>query len=118
MLCRYCGIHNPACVVKCLTTGKWFCNGRAAMGTASCIITHLVSHTQALQALQQLLPCKRSSWPLLQLLEHGHGPPCPLSVQHCKLQSANVVRFTWPACLCGLVVGPLADCLFCRQKLC
>ncbi|EFN53127.1 hypothetical protein CHLNCDRAFT_137486 [Chlorella variabilis] len=37
----YCGIHNPACVVKCLTTGKWFCNGRVT-GTASCIITHLV----------------------------------------------------------------------------
>jgi hypothetical protein len=28
-------------VVKCLTTGKWFCNGRVT-GTASCIITHLV----------------------------------------------------------------------------
>ena len=39
--CSYCGIHNPACVVKCLTTGKWFCNGRVT-GTASCIITHLV----------------------------------------------------------------------------
>ena len=38
---RYCGVHNPACVVKCLTTGKWFCNGRIT-GTASCIITHLV----------------------------------------------------------------------------
>ncbi|KAL4855832.1 Regulator of nonsense transcripts 1 [Chlorella vulgaris] len=37
----YCGIHNPACVVKCLTTGKWFCNGRVT-GTAACIITHLV----------------------------------------------------------------------------
>ncbi|KAL4437217.1 hypothetical protein ABPG75_004356 [Micractinium tetrahymenae] len=39
--CAYCGIHNPACVVKCLTTGKWFCNGRVT-GTASCIVTHLV----------------------------------------------------------------------------
>ncbi|KAL0019947.1 hypothetical protein WJX79_002722 [Trebouxia sp. C0005] len=39
--CSYCGVHNPACVVKCLTTGKWFCNGRIT-GTASCIITHLV----------------------------------------------------------------------------
>lgn len=39
--CRYCGIHNPESVVKCLTTGKWFCNGRVT-GTASCIVTHLV----------------------------------------------------------------------------
>lgn len=39
--CSYCGIHNAACVVKCLTTGKWFCNGRVT-GTASCIVTHLV----------------------------------------------------------------------------
>ena len=34
-------MHNPACVVKCLSTGKWFCNGRAA-GPAACIVTHLV----------------------------------------------------------------------------
>ena len=39
--CSYCGIHNPACVVKCLTSGKWFCNGRVT-GTAACIVTHLV----------------------------------------------------------------------------
>ncbi|KAK9810079.1 hypothetical protein WJX72_004466 [[Myrmecia] bisecta] len=39
--CAYCGIHNPECVVKCVTTGKWFCNARVT-GTASCIITHLV----------------------------------------------------------------------------
>lgn len=39
--CSYCGIHNAACVVKCLTSGKWFCNGRVT-GTASCIVTHLV----------------------------------------------------------------------------
>lgn len=38
---RYCGVHNPACVVKCLSSGKWFCNGR--MGSSgSCIIVHLV----------------------------------------------------------------------------
>lgn len=39
--CSYCGIHNPACVVKCLTSGKWFCNGRVT-GSASCIVMHLV----------------------------------------------------------------------------
>lgn len=40
-LCRYCGIHSASCVVKCVKTGKWFCNGRVT-GTASCILTHLV----------------------------------------------------------------------------
>ena len=39
--CRYCGIHSASCVVKCVKTGKWFCNGRVT-GTASCILTHLV----------------------------------------------------------------------------
>ena len=24
--CRYCGIHDPACVVLCNATKKWFCN--------------------------------------------------------------------------------------------
>lgn len=38
---RYCGIHAPASVVKCVTSGKWFCNGRI-LGSASCIVTHLV----------------------------------------------------------------------------
>ena len=26
--CAYCGIHDPAAVVQCLQTRKWFCNGR------------------------------------------------------------------------------------------
>ncbi|KXZ44312.1 hypothetical protein GPECTOR_69g405 [Gonium pectorale] len=39
--CAYCGIHNPACVVKCLNTNKWFCNGRVH-GSGSCIVLHLV----------------------------------------------------------------------------
>ena len=25
--CAYCGIHAPASVIKCVATGKWFCNG-------------------------------------------------------------------------------------------
>ncbi|GIL94261.1 hypothetical protein Vretimale_509 [Volvox reticuliferus] len=39
--CAYCGVHNPACVAKCLSTNKWFCNGRVH-GSGSCIILHLV----------------------------------------------------------------------------
>eukprot|EP00898_Chlorokybus_atmophyticus_P007745 jgi/Chlat1/7972/Chrsp69S00590 len=39
--CRYCGIHNPACVVRCShpSCKKWFCNSR---GTTSS--SHIVSH--------------------------------------------------------------------------
>ena len=38
----YCGIHNPHTVVRCVTTGKWFCNSRPATLPASCIVYHLV----------------------------------------------------------------------------
>lgn len=26
--CRYCGLSDPACVVKSVNADKWFCNGR------------------------------------------------------------------------------------------
>ncbi|KAH3839137.1 regulator of nonsense transcripts 1-like [Dreissena polymorpha] len=39
--CAYCGIHEPACVVYCNTTKKWFCNGRGNT-SGSHIINHLV----------------------------------------------------------------------------
>ncbi len=26
--CAYCGMHDPAAVVLCNRTKKWFCNGR------------------------------------------------------------------------------------------
>jgi hypothetical protein len=56
LFCRYCGVHNPSCVVKCLYTGKWFCNAR--MGSSgSCIVVHLVSSLEhaAERALALLL---------------------------------------------------------------
>ena len=37
--CRYCGIHDPACVAKCVETNKWFCNA-----TATSSSSHLVHH--------------------------------------------------------------------------
>ncbi|KAJ1919672.1 ATP-dependent RNA helicase [Mycoemilia scoparia] len=37
--CKYCGIHNPESVAKCLTCKKWFCNWRG--NTAG---SHIVSH--------------------------------------------------------------------------
>ena len=39
--CAYCGFSDPACVVKCVETGKWFCNGRGNT-SASHVIQHLV----------------------------------------------------------------------------
>ena len=41
MSSRYCGIHSPASVVKCLTCNKWFCSARGN-GAASHIVNHLV----------------------------------------------------------------------------
>ena len=38
---RFCGIHSPSSVVKCLTCNKWFCNSRGGT-SGSHIINHLV----------------------------------------------------------------------------
>lgn len=39
--CKYCGIHDPGCVVMCNICKKWFCNGRGNT-SGSHIINHLV----------------------------------------------------------------------------
>ena len=39
--CKYCGIHDPSCVVQCNVCKKWFCNGRGNT-SGSHIINHLV----------------------------------------------------------------------------
>ncbi|KAI5013645.1 hypothetical protein ZWY2020_037158 [Hordeum vulgare] len=41
--CRYCGIHNPACVARCNMPScrKWFCNSRGNT-SGSHIVNHLV----------------------------------------------------------------------------
>ena len=44
--CVYCGIHNPASVVKCVSTGKWFCNSRNST-SASCVVHRRVSQRAA-----------------------------------------------------------------------
>ncbi|KAG5892658.1 hypothetical protein JTB14_025452 [Gonioctena quinquepunctata] len=38
--CKYCGIHEPNCVVMCNLCKKWFCNGRGNT-SGSHIINHL-----------------------------------------------------------------------------
>lgn len=42
--CRYCGVQNPACVVRCNVPScrKWFCNSRGNT-SGSHIVNHLVS---------------------------------------------------------------------------
>ncbi|KAI8376540.1 RNA helicase-domain-containing protein [Radiomyces spectabilis] len=39
--CKYCGIHSPASVVKCVTCNRWFCNARGNT-SGSHIVNHLV----------------------------------------------------------------------------
>ena len=39
--CSYCGIADAACVVRCVDSGKWFCNGRGNT-SASHAVQHLV----------------------------------------------------------------------------
>ncbi|KAL7578799.1 hypothetical protein ACA910_016021 [Epithemia clementina (nom. ined.)] len=39
--CRYCGIHDPSTVAKCVETQKWFCNGTQS-GNGSHLVHHLV----------------------------------------------------------------------------
>ena len=39
--CSYCGLSDPACVVKCVDSKKWFCNGRGN-SNASHIVQHMV----------------------------------------------------------------------------
>jgi len=46
--CRYCGVQNPACVVRCnvLSCRKWFCNSRGNT-SGSHIVNHLVSFSSS-----------------------------------------------------------------------
>lgn len=45
--CRYCGVTNPACVVRCNVSScrKWFCNSRGNT-SGSHIVNHLVSEME------------------------------------------------------------------------
>ena len=40
--CRYCGIHDPASVAKCIESNKWFCNATCTGGGGSHLVHHLV----------------------------------------------------------------------------
>ncbi|CAO3643203.1 unnamed protein product [Cunninghamella blakesleeana] len=53
--CKYCGIHSPASVVKCVTCDCWFCNSRGNT-SGSHIINHLVraKHKEVMLILNRL----------------------------------------------------------------
>lgn len=59
--CRYCGVSNPACIVRCNVAccRKWFCNSRGNTSGSSHIVNHLVS-------------CYRCTCPFLVLKLHQH----------------------------------------------
>ncbi|KAL3639191.1 Regulator of nonsense transcripts 1-like protein [Castilleja foliolosa] len=46
--CKYCGVANPACVVRCNVPScrKWFCNSRGNT-SGSHIVNQLVSISEA-----------------------------------------------------------------------
>lgn len=41
--CNYCGLADPACVVKSVESNKWFCNGRG--NTSASHIIQVRSHS-------------------------------------------------------------------------
>lgn len=46
--CKYCGISDPTCVVKCIATNKWFCNGRGlTSGRLYIIMLHSITQTNS-----------------------------------------------------------------------
>ena len=53
--CVYCHISDPACVLKCVETGKWFCNGRGNTNAAH-IVQHLVMSGKKSVSLHPLGP--------------------------------------------------------------
>lgn len=53
--CAYCGLHDPASVVKCVGSDKWFCNSRGNT-SGSHIIQHLVRSKQKEVALHPESP--------------------------------------------------------------
>jgi len=50
--CKYCGIHDPGCVVMCNICKKWFCNGKGST-SGSHIVNHLV---RAKHKVQMFIP--------------------------------------------------------------
>lgn len=55
--CKYCGISNPACVVRCNVAScrKWFCNSRGNT-SGSHIVNHLVSNPYCYLFFSLVLP--------------------------------------------------------------
>ena len=50
--CSYCGLSDPACVVKSVDSDKWFCNGRGNTSASHIIqvrrLAMLISHLKTI----------------------------------------------------------------------
>lgn len=111
MHCRYCGVHNPACVVKCLATGKWFCNGRST-SAGSCIIVHLVKSKNKVMVKADVVRTHSAAVLHMMCSSCAHKPAPFLS---CALRLAGgAVAQGQPSWRCG--VGVL--CQWHAQYLC
>lgn len=99
---RYCGIHNPSCVVRCVTTGKWFCNSRPASLPASCIVYHLVRSRGKEVSLHKSSPLGEM---LLECYVTGNRNVFNLGFVPCKTENVVVLLTRDP----GLNLSALKD---------
>ena len=81
--CRFCGIHDPACVVRCVESGKWFCNS-CGNASGSHIIQHLV------RSRNNQVRARHAAW-LYSSAVALHGRPAIGPVGHVYVLSARAL---------------------------
>jgi regulator of nonsense transcripts 1 len=86
--CRYCGIHDPAAVAKCVESKKWFCNGSNYNGGGSHLVNHLV----------------RSRYHQVQLHPNSPLGDTVLECYNCASKNAFVLGFVPASSGTGVVV--------------
>ena len=55
VVCSYCGVRSTS-LVRCVRTGRWFCNGTSPESSASCAVFHLVKSRSNEVALHPTSP--------------------------------------------------------------
>ena len=108
----YCGIHNPASVVKCVSTGKWFCNSRNST-SASCVVHHMVRSKQKEITLHADSPLGET---VLECYNCGNRNMFELGFIPAKAESV-VVLLCRPASVCtfSLADGPVSAAFPCAN---